>query len=268
MGRFPEKYERLCAAFHYRFQNMQLLEDALTHPSFAYEHLGDMHKSYQRLEFVGDRVINLVATRKVYVMFPALPEGKLNEYLKSLVSNNRLAIFAKRLRLDQCIFTCNSMERRNVTDYMLACVFEAIIGAIFIDSGANYPVVEQALNRTLLRDARMVAFEDGMYPQGRLKELARRKYGIPIMYEITYRRRTRTYHVRALLDGICIGEDSGVLRFRTVQRLALRIMEETHGLDSNMPTPLLLKAAAHQRERDEKLCAKYGGEDWITREAE
>ena len=86
----------------YTFKNPELLDEALTHPSLAYEAQGPKCDN-QRLEFLGDSVIQLVLTDLLYEMFPAFDEGRLTKLRARLVSGNALHRFAKKMNLGESI---------------------------------------------------------------------------------------------------------------------------------------------------------------------
>lgn len=133
MPRRKSNLAELVNKLEYNFQDYELLEEALTHVS-APKSGG---KSYQRLEFLGDRVLGLAIAEILFETFPNAPEGELSRRLAELVRRESCAEIAMtwdvgpHLRLGAG--EAHSGERRNQT--ILADVCEAIIGAIFIDGG-------------------------------------------------------------------------------------------------------------------------------------
>ncbi len=118
----------------YKFKNPLLLEEALTHPSLAYE----THKprfDNQRLEFLGDAVIQLVLTEKLYALFPNFPEGRLTKLRARLVSREALRAFANEMDLGSYVMMGRGEEisggRQRAST--LADAFESVIGAIYLD---------------------------------------------------------------------------------------------------------------------------------------
>jgi ribonuclease-3 len=123
--------EALEAALGHAFQNRNLLSAALTHPSL------EEIKSYQRLEFFGDRVLGLVIAEALYEAFPEADEGELSRRLNAHVRKEALAEVAAELDLGPLIRMAGATEetggRENKT--ILADVMEAIIGALYLDGG-------------------------------------------------------------------------------------------------------------------------------------
>jgi len=126
-------YDELLKTLGYEFQKPELLEEALTHVSAP----RSGGKSYQRLEFLGDRVLGLAIAETLYRLFPRAPEGELSRRLAELVRRESCAEIAilwdvgPYLRLGAG--EAHSGERRNPT--ILADVCESIIGAVFLDGG-------------------------------------------------------------------------------------------------------------------------------------
>lgn len=120
----------------YRFRDESLLRLALTHPSVAHESpVNTPHN--QRLEFLGDSVLGLSLTGALYEKFPQLGEGPLTKARAQLVNRRTLAAASRRLRLGEHLIMShgeNAHGGRERTS-ALADVFEALLGAIFLDSG-------------------------------------------------------------------------------------------------------------------------------------
>src|SRR5204862_578988 len=127
-----ELQKRLC----YIFKDLALLELALTHPSVAHEH-GKQLQTNQRLEFLGDAVLQLVLTRELYEKFPAFGEGPLTKARAKLVNRRTLAEHARQLGLGAHLILSRGEEKHGGRERLgaLADTFEALLGAIFLDGG-------------------------------------------------------------------------------------------------------------------------------------
>jgi ribonuclease-3 len=128
--------ESLESRLGYKFRNSLLLAEAMTHPSLAYESQRP-HFDNQRLEFLGDAVLQLILTEDLYRMFPDFPEGRLTKLRSQLVSRRALARFALTIDLGSYVLLGKGEEatggrRRTST---LADGFEALIGAVYLDAG-------------------------------------------------------------------------------------------------------------------------------------
>lgn len=124
------------AALGYHFCDPNLLILALTHPSLTREG-ADGQNHNQRLEFLGDAVIQVVVTRELYERFPNLGEGDLTQARARLVNRTSLAVQARRLNLGRYVLLSRGEDvsggrTRNST---LADAFEAVVGAVYLDGG-------------------------------------------------------------------------------------------------------------------------------------
>lgn len=120
----------------YSFQDMELLRMALTHPSVVHEQ-GTVVQHNQRLEFLGDAVLQLVLTRVLYEKFPGFGEGPLTKARAHLVNRRSLAEQARFLGLGEFLVLSRGeeMNRGRERPSTLADAFEALLGAIFLDRG-------------------------------------------------------------------------------------------------------------------------------------
>lgn len=128
--------DSLEARIGYKFSNASLLKEALTHPSLAYE-TRQHHFDNQRLEYLGDAVIQLILTDELYHLFPKFSEGKLTKMRSRLVSRDGLMRFAEKIDLGSALLlgkgeAANGGSQRPSN---LADALEALAGAIYLDGG-------------------------------------------------------------------------------------------------------------------------------------
>ena len=118
----------------YRFRRKSRLKEALTHSSFAYE---NNLPSNERMEFLGDAVLEVVVSDILYRKYPQAAEGELTEKRASLVNGKSLAMIARKLSLGKFLFLGKGEDAQGGRELSsnLANVLEAIIGAIFLDRG-------------------------------------------------------------------------------------------------------------------------------------
>lgn len=121
---FLEKY-------HIKMHNPKLLKIALTHSSYSNEHANI--QNYERLEFLGDAVLELVISDYFYLN-TKYKEGQMTKHRASFVCEAALATYAKSLGIDKEIIV-GAGQKNNINDTIIADVFEAIIGAIYLDQG-------------------------------------------------------------------------------------------------------------------------------------
>lgn len=143
-----ELENRLC----YRFQNPELLFHALTHSSYANEHHLKREGNNERLEFLGDAVLEMVSSEYLYKNNPTMPEGELTKLRASLVCEPTLAQCAKEIELGGCLLLGKGEEATGgrLRNSILSDAFEAVIGAIYLDGG--FTSAKEYIERTVLSD--------------------------------------------------------------------------------------------------------------------
>ncbi|MGQ9800927.1 MAG: ribonuclease III [Candidatus Saccharicenans sp.] len=121
---------------NYCFKNPHLLEQALTHSSYAYEHLEARLKDNEIMEFLGDSVVGLVLADYLYQAYPGLGEGQLSKLKAALVSTSSLSTLARKLGLDKAVRLGRGEEKNEGRrkKSILAGTFEAVMGAVYLDS--------------------------------------------------------------------------------------------------------------------------------------
>ena len=168
--------EKLCDKLGYRFKIANLLVTALTHPSFG----GDHHvPHYQRLEFLGDAVLELAVSEYLYSELPEVDEGRLTRIRAALVREETLCRAAKRLGLGKFIRLSVGEERsggRNKPS-ILSDVMEAVFAAVYLDGGFDcaVKVVRSALSDELSPET----LADPLDAKSRLQELLQRGGEMP-----------------------------------------------------------------------------------------
>ena len=132
-----EKLKRLEKVTGYHFQNMSLLIQALSHSSYANEHRAEHLHDNERLEFLGDAVLELVSSEFLYLEYPRMPEGDMTKLRASIVCEPTLALCAREFGLPEYLQLGKGEEltggrRRNS---IVSDALEALIGAIYLDGG-------------------------------------------------------------------------------------------------------------------------------------
>ena len=130
------QFEELQSKLGYTFRDLELLKLALTHPSVAHEQ-GTPMQTNQRLEFLGDAVLQLVLTRELYEKFPAFDEGPLTKARAKLVNRRTLAEHGRALDLGANLILSRGEETHGGRERpsALADAYEAVVGAVFMDGG-------------------------------------------------------------------------------------------------------------------------------------
>jgi ribonuclease III len=177
--------DALQSRLEYTFRDVELLRLALTHPSVAHEQGANMQHN-QRLEFLGDAVLQLVLTRELYQKFPSVDEGPLTKARAQMVNRRSLADQGRRLGLGECMVMSRGEELNHGRERpsALADCFEALLGAIFLDGGfeaAQSFVLTQF--RTHFGELEVIPNLDN--PKGELQEMLQARSPEPVHYELT-----------------------------------------------------------------------------------
>lgn len=123
----------------YKFKNPKLLEEALTHSSYANEHRDKHIKCNERLEFLGDAVLSIVVADYIFKSFPDLPEGELTKLRAALVCEKALYMFGKKIRLGDYLLLSRGERNGGGAERpsIVSDAFEAVIAAIYLDGGID-----------------------------------------------------------------------------------------------------------------------------------
>jgi ribonuclease-3 len=167
---FPAGFEDLQTRLGYVFRDPALLRLALTHPSVAHEHRTALETN-QRLEFLGDAVLQLVLTRELYDKFPGFGEGPLTKARAKLVNRRALAEHARQLGLGQFLILSRGEELHGGRQRpsALGDTFEAMLGALFLDGGFD-PAREFILREFLPAFGELSSIPILENPKGELQE--------------------------------------------------------------------------------------------------
>lgn len=167
------------------FTDQALLEEALTHRSYLNEHRDYVGNHNERLEFLGDAVLELAATRFLFDTFPAKPEGELTAYRAALVNTVSLAESAQVLNVGEHLHLSKgeAKDTGRARQIILANAFEAIIGAIYLDQG--YDAAASFIARTILAKLDdLIAKGAHQDAKSRFQELAQEKRGVTPSYKV------------------------------------------------------------------------------------
>jgi ribonuclease-3 len=174
----------LQARLGFAFENVELLRTALTHPSVVHEQ-GTATQHNQRLEFLGDAVLQLVLTRALYEKFPDYGEGPLTKARAHLVNRRTLAEHAIRLGLGEHLILSRGeeMNRGRERPSTLADAFEALLGAMFLDRGFE-AVRDFILGRLHEGFADLAVIPNVENPKGELQEVLQARSPESPQYQI------------------------------------------------------------------------------------
>ena len=184
-----QEWIRICQRLDYQFQNAEILRQALTHKSYLPAEKDEFYGNNERIEFLGDAVLDLVISEMLMEEFPELDEGGLSKFRASLVSESGLSKQARAMELGTCLLLGRGEEMtggRNKTS-LLADTFEAVMAAIYIDSREIHGLSEisRVIRRIFLphlpQDAEGYITRDY---KSELQEHVQKIIGVPSTYEL------------------------------------------------------------------------------------
>lgn len=209
----------------YHFQDIALLRQALTHSSFTNEQKINKAKNYERLEFLGDAVLELVSSEFLYKEHPGVPEGELTKMRASMVCEPSLAFCARDLELGQFMRLGKGEEStggRN-RDSITSDGMEAVIGAIYLDGGMD--AAKAFINRFVLSDLEdKVLFYDS---KSNLQELIQGKLKKEFHYELLEEsgpEHDRIFVVEVLMEQQSLGKGLGRTKKAAEQQAAYQAL--------------------------------------------
>ncbi len=181
-----DSYQHFCQALiGQKFANLGLLLNAFTHRSYVNEHKKSNFKNNERLEYLGDAVLELAVTEFLYKTFPDQPEGVLTAWRSALVRTESIGAVAGTLKMDTMLRLSKgeklNLERSRLQ--ILANTFEAFTGALYLEFG--FEVARKFISENLLtRVDSMIETESWRDPKSILQELAQAKFGVPPVYRV------------------------------------------------------------------------------------
>jgi len=192
------------------FSNLSLLTRAFTHRSYVNENPKSLEDN-ERLEFLGDAVLDFIVGAWAYNRFPEMPEGDLTKVRSALVRNDHLANFARRLKLGRALRLGRGeyASGGNDRDVLLGSTFEALIGSLYLDSGLG---VVEAFVHPMLDEAQEYILDEIHDPKSRLQEWAQsQKMGTPqyVTISATGPDHAKEFEVEVRIKGIVYGTGRG-----------------------------------------------------------
>ncbi len=215
---------------NYAFRTLPLLEEALTHSSYANEHRGRKMNSNERLEFLGDSVLGFVTAEFLFLQHPDLPEGDLTRIRAALVCEQSLYEVARKLELGRYLRLGKGEEAgggRERTS-ILADATEAVFAAVYLDGGIQ--AASALIHRCLLDAECEEAVEERRRDfKTELQELIQRKPDQTLVYRMVAERgpdHDKTFVAEVLLNGAVAGEGGGHSKKEAEQSAARAALEK------------------------------------------
>ena len=215
-------------AIGYRFRNVQLLQNALTHSSYANERWHNSLLSNERLEFLGDSVLGMLVAEYLYRNFPDRPEGELTRMRADMVCEQTLAAAANKIGIGEHLMLGHGEEQGGgrSRNSILADAMESVIAACFLDGGINAAL--KVVQKFILVDVPVTKLHNADY-KTQLQELVQQKKNQQLSYALVGESgpdHDKSFDVEVSLNGIVVGRGSGSSKKRAEQSAAASAIEK------------------------------------------
>lgn len=231
-GVLPEKaraiFEQLQSELNISFDNKNLLYQAFTHSSYVNEHRRKLFTDNERLEFLGDAVLELSVSKFLFEKYPQMSEGELTKLRASIVCEPSLVIFANELKFGQYVLLGKGEELTGGRERpaLLADVFESFVGALYLDQGLE--TVVTFLEKIVFPKVEIGAFSHVMDFKSQLQEMVQQSNNGVLHYEIVDEKgpaHNRTFVSRVLLNEQELGVGRGKSKKEAEQQAAQSAMQ-------------------------------------------
>jgi ribonuclease III len=219
-----QRYEKLQEEIGIKFKEMELLDTAFVHKSYVNEHRDVKMQHNERIEFLGDAVLELVVTEFLYKGYPSKGEGILTNWRSALVKGKHLAEIAEQLNLGVYIYLSKGEEKSGgrKKHLILANILESLIGAIYLDH--NYKTAHKFIEKFIL--ARLTSIlEQGLHidAKSRFQEISQDKLGLTPEYKVIKEDgpdHSKTFMMGVYLKDELIGQGEGSSKQSAEQKAA------------------------------------------------
>lgn len=201
------KLDNLQKVIGVEFKNKDLLKQALVHRSYLNEHADFGVGHNERLEFLGDAVLEIVVTEFLYINFPKTPEGDLTNWRASLVNSKMLYEVAQEIGLDGNLYLSKGESKdrgKKSRQFILANAIEAIIGAIYLDQGIEL-AGKFISEHMLVKLNKIIENELYLDPKSSFQEKSQEKKGITPHYQVLDE--SGPDHAKVFEVGLYIGDE-------------------------------------------------------------
>lgn len=216
-----KKFLELEKKIGYKFENFDLLVNAMTHSSYANEHHISYTGNNERLEFLGDAVLEVTSSEFLFHKYPDLPEGKLTKKRASMVCEPTLALCAREIPLGDYLLLGKGEEATGgrKRDSIVSDAMEALIGAIYLDGG--FANAKEFINRFVLKDIEnKQLFYDS---KTTLQEIVQGQFEEDVRYVLVKEEgpdHNKSFYVEAILGEKVLGEGCGHTKKAAEQQAA------------------------------------------------
>ena len=216
------------SAIGYRFKNITLLQNALTHSSYANERWHNSLLSNERLEFLGDAILGMTVAKYLYQTFPDRPEGELTRMRADMVCEQTLAKVAARIELGKHLLLGNGEEQGGgrTRNSILADAVESVIAASYLDGGME--AAQKFIEQFILVEVPVKQLHNADYKTA-LQELIQQKKNQVLSYTLVGESgpdHDKQFDVEVKLNGKVVGTGSGSSKKRAEQAAAHAALEK------------------------------------------
>jgi len=189
------------------FKNVDLLKQSVVHRSYLNENPQFKLHHNERLEFLGDAVLEIIVTEYLYKNYPDTPEGDLTNWRASLVNSKMLALIAEEIKLEKFIYLSKGEEKdknSKARQYILANAVEALIGAIYLDQGIK-KAAKFVNNNILVKLENILENELYLDPKSKFQEKAQESYKATPHYKVL--KESGPDHAKIFKVGLYLGDE-------------------------------------------------------------
>ena len=224
-----ENLQELAKILGIGFKNLDLLQEAMTHRSYLNEHRSYKLDHNERLEFLGDAVLELVVTEYLFKNYPKTPEGEMTNWRAALVNGEMLSGISKRLGVEEYLMMSKgeAKDTGRARQYLLANAFEAITGAIYLDQGYE-KAKEFIMKNVIVELPEILEKKSYMDPKSRFQERAQEKVGITPSYRVISEEgpdHDKVFVVGVFLDKEKVAEGEGRSKQEAQRQAAEKALE-------------------------------------------
>ena len=175
-----EKIKDFLERENIKYKKIEMYEIAFLHSSYTHETPWD-DESYERIEFLGDSVLGKVVSEFLYINFPTYDQGDMTLMKHYVVNKKFLAEVGKKLGLAELMWLGAGEDRNNLSDSVYEDVFEALVGAIYLDAGADE--VKKFIHKNITSKVKEIDIEDVKDPKTKLQELLQSEKRQSVTYD-------------------------------------------------------------------------------------
>ncbi|MBI5076779.1 ribonuclease III [Candidatus Falkowbacteria bacterium] len=223
-----KNFSKIAKTIGVKFNNEDLLKQAMVHRSYLNEHPKFELDQNERLEFLGDAVLELIVTEYLYKGYPN-PEGELTNWRASLVNSRMLSKIGESIGIDDVLYLSRGEEKDTgkARQAILANAFEALIGAIYLDRG--WDAAKNFIHRFVLTELPEI-LDKKLYldPKSNLQELTQEKIGITPIYRVLSESgpdHAKNFEIGVFLKNNKIGQGSGSSKQEAQEEAARNALE-------------------------------------------